>query len=376
MSWRERRNILTLAESAQSGALLSLVRAAGSTYRRPGARLMVLESGTFAGTLSGGCLEAELLRKAAWKVRDGARMEQFSTSFEDVAEIPYGLGCGGEVDLLMEPILSPEAQAWLAALQAALRGETSLAVTILPENGSPFGRIIVNERGDVSFASEWIATEDIVDLRAFLRQKMQSLAEDTFHLRNFFLERIQPPQRVILFGAGEDARPLADLCGQMGWQTVVADQRAQHARAERFPHADVTLDTDAASLKIGLHDAVVIMTHSFQEDGRLLAALLPRKPRYLGLLGARHRSSLLLVEAAISAHMPLAEACKRVHAPVGLDLGGDGPDAIALAVVAEIQATLHHRAAATRTMQEEEVRALAEQGSPSTYTACSLDPSR
>ena len=109
MSLKERRDVVALCRDAPAGVLFSVVRVAGSSYRRPGARMAVLPDGRTAGTLSGGCLEADLLRRAAWTVRNGAVVERFSTRFDDTAEIPYGLGCGGEIDVLAEPLGTPEA---------------------------------------------------------------------------------------------------------------------------------------------------------------------------------------------------------------------------------------------------------------------------
>ncbi|MBS1815311.1 MAG: XdhC family protein [Acidobacteria bacterium] len=375
MSMRERRDIVHLQEEG-AGALITLVRATGSTYRRPGARLAIASDGRFAGTISGGCLEADLLRKATWKVRDGAVMEHFSTAFDDTTEIPYGLGCGGEVDLLLEPAGTPEHAALLEAMRASLDGEQMLVATMLPEEKSTFGRIVVNERGDVLFASDWIATDDIVDLRAYLRQKFAS-PESVFAeaYRTFFFERLEPPQRLFIFGAGEDARPLVHLASEVGWHVIVADRRAHHARPERFPEATrVIAHAEIASLGCNARDAVVLMTHSYEEDRRLLAEMLHLQPRYLGLLGARHRSSLLLSEASSAANLLLHEACARLHAPVGLDLGGDGPHAVALSIVAEIQAALHDRAAANRGMTEAEVEAQLREKENTTYShACAMD---
>lgn len=369
MSLRERRDIAALSERAAPGSvLITLVRATGSTYRKPGARLLVQPDGTFAGTISGGCLEAELLRKATWKVRDGAIVEHFSTAFDDTAEIPYGLGCGGEVDVLLEPADGPEAQALFDALQASLEGEASLIVTVLPQDGKRFGRVVIHEGGNVTFASDHISTDDVVDLRAFARQRLTPHSAETTHsFRHVFLERIATPQRLVIFGAGEDAKPLASLASQIGWDVVISDKRPQHAKPERFPAATVVTQFAPQNT-----DAVVLMTHSFEEDRHLLTQMLALKPRYLGLLGAKHRSSLLLSEAAPAAHLTLAEACNRLHAPVGLDLGGDGPETVALSIVAEIQAALHNRPAAMRGMTEADVQQqIAEHGA--SRALCALD---
>ena len=141
MSLKERRDLVSLYRDANAaltgGVLFSVVRVAGSSYRQPGACMLVLADGRTAGTLSGGCLEAELLRRAAWTVRDGATVERFSTSFDDTAEIPYGLGCGGEIDLLAEPLGTPEAEALLEAFEATLAGQERTIATLLPTGTHP-----------------------------------------------------------------------------------------------------------------------------------------------------------------------------------------------------------------------------------------------
>jgi xanthine dehydrogenase accessory factor len=346
MSLKERRDVVKLCRDAGAGGgvLFSLVNVLGSSYRRTGARLLAMPDGRAAGTLSGGCLEADLLRRAAWFVREGARVEHFSTAFDDTAEIPYGLGCGGEVDLLAEPAASEEATALMDALHATLHGEHRTIATLLPRDGRPLQRFVMDAQGDVLFASESIATEDIVDYRRdALRSTHGSLVD------RMFVERIDPAQRLVIFGAGEDARPLAQLAHAMGWTVAVVDSRADRASAARFPAAEqLVTATEAAALPVRANDAVVLMTHSYEQDRRLLAELLPLQPRYLGMLGARHRSALLLSEAAEIAGLPLHLAVERTHAPIGLELGGDGPEAVALSIVAQLQRALSDEAQTVR----------------------------
>ena len=130
---KERRRIVGLERQGGAAALVTLVRAQGSSYRRPGAGVLVASNGNYMGTISGGCLEGEVVRKAAWMVRGGAVVEQYSTLFDDTAEVPFGLGCGGVVDLLVEPAGTPEYRALLDAMEGSLRGETSTVVTWLPD---------------------------------------------------------------------------------------------------------------------------------------------------------------------------------------------------------------------------------------------------
>jgi len=333
---RERRRIVELWRRGDAVALVTLVRVEGSSYREVGARLLVAGNGEYAGSISGGCLEAEVVRKAGWMVRGGAVVERYSTLFDDTAEIPYGLGCGGTVDLLVEPAGTAEFEGLMEALEASLEGVESRVVTWLPENGRPLRRVV----GEVQ-------------------------------TQGGFEELIGASQRLVVFGAGDDARPLVQMAALMGWNVVVVDGRAQWARMERFPEATLVVVAEGfgqlEALGIGNRDAVVVMTHSYEQDRVWLAGALRCGPRYLGLLGARHRSALLVRETATLLGWSVERACEGLFAPVGLDLGGDGAEAIALAVVAEIQACCEGKLGSSRRMTAEMVEEQIAQGGASRY---------
>ncbi|MEO8735370.1 MAG: XdhC family protein [Edaphobacter sp.] len=365
---RERRQIVRLWQSGRAAALVTLVRVAGSSYRQAGARLLLDSGGEYAGTISGGCLETEVVRKAAWMVRDGAVVERYSTMFDDTAEIPFGLGCGGEVDLLIEPADTPECRALMAAMERSLAGEKVAVVTWLPGEGKALRRAMLGADGAVVFASDGLSEKKLGCAHG-LR------AGEEYEGR--FVEELRAPQRLFVLGAGDDAKPLVSMASLLGWSVTVADRRSKLAQAERFPEVERVVllgDGGAAALGIRADDAVVMMTHSYEQDREILAALLPVAPRYLGLLGARHRSSLLVSEAAVLAGMSLTECCKRIHAPVGLDLGGDGPEAIALAVIAEVQACCMGKVGISRKLTAESVAEQIAQGGASRYlqVQCSL----
>src|SRR5215469_7523143 len=148
---RERRLIVERWEQGNAAALVTLVRVDGSSYRQPGARLLVALDGSTVGAISGGCLETEIAKKARWVTRGGAIVERFSTIFDDTAEIPYGLGCGGTLDLLVEPVGTPEAEALLRAMQDSLTGLRRNIVTWLPENNQPLRRAVYDESGTTLF---------------------------------------------------------------------------------------------------------------------------------------------------------------------------------------------------------------------------------
>src|ERR1022692_1499249 len=157
----DRRRIVRQWKHGTAKVLVTLVRAEGSSYRRPGAHLLIGADGEYAGTISGGCLETEVVRKAAWMVRQGAIVERYSTLFDDTAEIPFGLGCGGVVDLLLEPAATPECRALVDAMEASLGGSESRVVTWLPVSGNRLLRAVFSASGRSRFASQGLSAAEI-----------------------------------------------------------------------------------------------------------------------------------------------------------------------------------------------------------------------
>jgi xanthine dehydrogenase accessory factor len=369
----DRRRIVRQWKQGAAKVMVTLVHAEGSSYRRPGAHLLIGANGAeYAGTISGGCLETEVVRKAAWMVRDGAIVERYSTLFDDTAEIPFGLGCGGVVDLLLESAETPECGALLGALEVSLGGTEMRVATWLPENRRPLMRAVFGAHGRLVFASKMLSAAQIASVSFADR-----VSRITSGSPRIYLETLCPPQRLFVFGAGDDAKPVVKMAALLGWNVTVADGRAQLSRPERFPEAErVVALASVRDLGVRAADAVVIMTHSYEQDRTLLTGLLGggEVPGYIGLLGASHRSSLLVSEAAAKLGCSVAECCERVWAPVGLDLGGDGAEAIALAVIAEVQAWRQGKLGASRRLTADVVAKQIEKGGASRYlqTQCAI----
>jgi xanthine dehydrogenase accessory factor len=364
----DRRRIVRQWKNGTAKVLVTLVRAEGSSYRRSGAHLLIGVDGEYAGTISGGCLEAEVVRKAAWMVRDGAMVERYSTLFDDTAEIPFGLGCGGIVDLLLEPADTPECRALVDAMEASLGGTEARVATWLPAGGTRLRRAVFSASGDVLFRSAELTSGDLDAVSHHTSAPVDS---------GIYVENLSAPLRLFVLGAGDDAKPMVTMASLLGWRVTVADGRSQLAKPERFPEAERVLATASlVDLGIGTADAVVLMTHSYEEDRALLTGLLgaAEVAGYIGLLGASHRSSLLVSETAAKLGCSVAECCERVWAPVGLDLGGDGSEAIALAVVAEVQAWRQDKLGSSRRLTAERVAEQVAKGGASRYlqTQCAL----
>src|SRR5882762_5900083 len=162
----ERRQIVRLWQQGGAAVLVTLVRVEGSSYRRPGARLLLGAQGEYAGTISGGCLEAEVIRKAGWMVREGAVVERYSTMFDDTAEVPFGLGCGGVVDLLLEPGDTAECRALMVAMERSLAGDDLTVLTWLTHEGRRFARAVLSASSDFLYASSGLTEPELVDARA------------------------------------------------------------------------------------------------------------------------------------------------------------------------------------------------------------------
>lgn len=330
----------------EAPVLATVVHVKGSAYRRPGARMLILPKGERIGSISGGCLEAEVCRKAWWFTERGApALRVYDTSSDEDAVWEFGLGCNGVIQVLLERVDQPAVSDCLAFLQESRQRRGEAVVACVTRSRDPQfvvgDRLLVSPDGSCRGALSGSVLEPA--LLAQSDSVFQSRKSRLVHLpeAEFFVEWIGPPLPVLILGAGHDAIPLVEIGARMGWEITVADGRPGYAKAARFPGAArvevIPPDASLAQLEIGPETAVVMMTHNFPQDARLLRQILPRRPRYLGLLGPRKRAEQLFEELG----EPLGEV--DVHAPVGLDLGAETPETIALSIAAEIQASLARR---------------------------------
>jgi xanthine dehydrogenase accessory factor len=342
---------LAVATLARGEELLmaTVVRVEGSSYRKPGARMLLTSGGGRAGTISGGCLEAEVAKKAWWLTANGPSLHRYSSFFDDDGVMPYGLGCGGTVWVLLER--GAGARAAIEALQRVqLLREAATLVTSLGEQ--PRLREVRTSNGEQVYVAGAAVPGNLFAFPSDQARSGIGISTD-----DYFVEHLLPPPALFLFGAGDDAQPVVKLAHSLGWHVVVADGRAHLARAERFPLAaevrviDYGRNILGDGPEPGPSDMVVLLTHSYEQDLALLGELLPRPLRYLGVLGPQRRTDRLITELLprlSETGKARQEWMKRVRTPVGLDLGGDDPSAIALSIVAELQAVLHGRVISTK----------------------------
>jgi xanthine dehydrogenase accessory factor len=356
---KELQNILQAYESlrntAATLALATVVKVRGSTYRRPGARMLMSDDGRMVGTVSGGCLEADVLEKARKLMLAGkAETAVYDMTSNDEGAWGLSMGCNGVVHLLVEP-LTNESAAHLRFLRDCLAQRVRCVVAVVFRVDGEFRafvgmRLMVREDGSVveNVMNPVLAAVLLESARQALEDGKSEVKEYRFGegVVEALVEVVDPPTPLIIFGAGYDAIPVARLAGELGWNVTVVDHRPAFLAAERFPDAKLVQlrpEEIGQSLSIDRHTAVVVMTHNFEHDLHLLKSLLPSPAQYVGLLGPRKRTELLLEKLRDQGVTPTEAQLARLHAPIGLDLGAESPEAIALAILAEIQATLAGR---------------------------------
>ena len=337
-------------------ALATVVKVEGSTYRRPGARMLVYLDGRRIGSISGGCLEADVVLHAQQVITGGASEYVLYDTRVANGDVVFELGCKGSVGILIERVDNPGVLRSLEFLASSAqeRGQGAMATVFRVAGDSPVrvgDRLLTRTREAVRGS---LATSCIT---AYLQQEcahvMQSAHAQTRMVTfpsgrvEVLIEPIQPPPALLLCGAGQDAIPLVRVARLLGWQVTVLDYRPSLLTPERFPGAEIALITQPERLPEycapDARTAVILMTHSYVHDRLWLQHLLPLPFPYIGLLGPRNRAEQLLEELRQDGAVLDAACLARLYSPVGLDIGSETPEEIALAIVAEIQAVLNDR---------------------------------
>jgi xanthine/CO dehydrogenase XdhC/CoxF family maturation factor len=298
--------------------LATLVNIEGSSYRRKGARMLIKPGHFRSGSISGGCLEEDLIARAN---RLLAKEENFDlvvydTTSENDLTWGVGTGCHGIVRIFLERLTAPPE--WSHVIHALAHRRTTVPLTTI-----------------------WKSSPESLSLGTHLTS---SLTQSPVASIQAFSTTVLPPWHLVIIGAGDDAQPLANLAHTLRWQVTVLDPRPHQATPERFPRAErvESLPAEQVALAVEWDDrtVAVAMTHHYRFDLPVLKTLLPLNLPFFGLLGPKARGERLLRDAGFdSSHRHTAT----FHNPVGLDLGGDGPEAVALSILAEIHARVNER---------------------------------
>jgi xanthine dehydrogenase accessory factor len=334
-------------QAGRALALAVVVHTTGSTYRKPGALMLIASDGEYAGLLSGGCLESDLHEHALEVMASGkAKLITYDTGGSDDLLWGLGVGCEGAMQILL--LRAGPENGWqpLALFVAAHQRHERVAAAIVvasPERALPAGSVILSEDQTAAPSLPAPLQDAIQGLLAHALETRRpgALGSGSEPLRILAVPLALPP-RLLLLGGGPDAQPLVDFAARLAWRITVHDHRAAYAKSSRFPQAEQVLlgrpEALTESVDLTRYDAAVIMSHHLPSDLTYLRALSTSGIAYVGLLGPAHRREKLLGDLGAQG---AARLNGRLRSPIGLNIGGRAPESIALSIVAEIHARLH-----------------------------------
>ncbi|MEH2196918.1 XdhC family protein [Nostoc sp.] len=344
-------------KSGEINFLATVVKTQGSTYRRPGAKMLMTDTGRIIGTISAGCLENDVFEYTKQRMSDGKPIvvTYDSTASEDILW-GFGLGCNGIVQVLIERLEIESTLNAIAFTQECFHQKhLGIIATVFAFEGGVDvklgSRLLLYPNGKI--------LTDIKDpnlIKSLSADTQAALANQKSSVKNYqlplgsaevFIEVIQPPTPLVIFGAGYDAVPVAQFAQALGWDVTVVDCRANEATRARFPQpCNVILSNrDIVHKQVLIDDRTiaVVMTHNYLDDLEILKMMLPSSARYIGILGPKHRTERLLQDLSTQGIASTSEQLDRLYSPVGIDIGADTPEEIAIAIIAEIQAVLTNR---------------------------------
>jgi xanthine/CO dehydrogenase XdhC/CoxF family maturation factor len=344
--------LLEHSPAAGAAVLATLVATAGSTYRKPGARMLIRQDGSFFGLLSGGCLEADLGIHAGEVLQSRqARALDYDLRGPDDSLFGIGAGCEGAMRILLEPLQvgSPASAALAHAGEATRSGRGTALVMVHRSSRLPLGTY---DAAALAASTSAAAPRLLAAAQAAVaaRESAQIDVDWDGARDRAFVQYLAPPPNLLICGAGPDAQPVASAALTLGWRVTLVDHRPVYANPLRFPGATV-LAADARALasrvRLDSYHAVVVMSHHLPSDVAYLRALATDDaPDYVGLLGPAARRRRIALELGSGCGALL----ERLRGPVGIDIGAATPEAIALSIVSEIHACLAGRVAARASM--------------------------
>ncbi len=340
----------------EKAILATVVDVVGSGYRRAGARMLIDENGYSIGTVSGGCLEADVLERAkqVWQTGE-ATVITYDTTQDENSLFGLGMGCRGIIRVLLEAITKESDIFNCFAFAFENREKLVIATLIKGEHNVNIGGRVTYDRLDQfdfvylpnSFENLALLNTDCLNVFDGAGKSAVKTYETDKGAAEFFIELIEPPLNLLLFGAGFDALPVVRFAKELGWRTMVIDHRAAFANRERLPAADEIIVTQAQDLPEKLfrdeNSAAVVMTHNYERDREILHRLLNSSCRYIGALGPKKRTENLIQELRDAGIRFDENKLQQIYAPIGLDIGAETPEEIALAIIAEIKGALAKR---------------------------------
>jgi xanthine dehydrogenase accessory factor len=334
--------------SKRRGALATVVKVHGSSYRSPGARMLITDDGRWVGSISGGCLEGDALRKARQVMQDGKPITiTYDTREESNQNLGIGLGCNGVIDVMIEAVNPDDPNNPILLFQEIVLQQGPTAMATLFSGDFCGEKMLINSAGKVlrHFTNATLnQLTNPVLTELFRTHKSEA---KTLGTQEIFLELIQPCISLIIFGGGFDARPVSTLAKSLGWDVTVTDECVSHIAPVFFPDADklslCQREFIERNFSITPYTACVLMSHNYEYDRDVLKKIIVSNTPYIGLLGPRKRFDKMLEEFRETGFALTPQDIHRIHSPIGLDIGAETPDEIALSIIAEIQSKFANR---------------------------------
>lgn len=335
-------------------ALVTLVRVEGSSYRRPGARMLVDEQGQIAGAISGGCLEGDVQKKALQVISNGRpRLVTYETSDAADADTGFRLGCNGTIDVLIEPILSEAGSNPIHFLQQVASGRQNgvIATIFNPSPVSSFSGtcFLMTEDGEITAGrmDDALLAFITAHSRGFLREKQSGIKvrNGRDESQTVFFHWIRPQIRLVIAGSGYDVLPLVAMATELGWDIVCCDNRNLLYRRDAFPVSCQFIPGDPALALASIipdpNTVYMLMTHNYQYDLKMLRHILRFPTPYIGILGPASKSTKMRQELKEEGFLSNPSRVNHIFCPAGLDTGAETAEEIALSILAEIQMILN-----------------------------------
>ncbi|MBL7858039.1 MAG: XdhC family protein [Cyclobacteriaceae bacterium] len=339
----------------RKAALATVVKVRGSSYRSPGARMLITDDGKWVGSISGGCLEGDALRKARQVIMNKKPMTvTYDTREESNQNLGIGLGCNGVIDVLIEPVDPIDANSPIKLFESIVKMNVPVALATIFDSANERAignKILIAPESTLLHNFFNPQFEEIVktDLRTVFKTRKSEAKKYTLKAVELevFIELIQPSVSLIIFGGGFDARPVSQLAKSLGWEVMVTDECVAHIAPVFFPDADKLslchrqfIDRD---FSITSYTACVLMSHNYEYDRDVLQKLIKTETSYIGILGPRKRFDKMQDEFQTAGIQLTNDDYHRIHSPIGLDIGAETPDEIAVSIIAEIQAKFSNR---------------------------------
>ncbi|TVP50178.1 MAG: XdhC/CoxI family protein [Mongoliibacter sp.] len=338
-------------ESGKQTALATVVKVDGSAYRRPSARMLVTEDGELTGAISGGCLEGDALRKAQSVIfQQRSMIVTYDTTDEDDQKFGVGLGCNGIIQVLIEPVDYSSATNPVELLKIAIRDRNlKILITVFSlknARAEQIGTQLLFDQessvGNKKNIPDKILNH-ILDNNNYIFENQSNKILD-FDEHFIFFECIKAPIHLLLFGAGNDTVPLSKIADILGWELTLIDGRSSYASQSRFPTAKkiivTTADEAVSKLTFDSQTVALLMTHNFEYEVMVLKGLLEKTIPYIGILGPKKKRLKLMERLVNEGVVPNQQ---HIYGPMGLDIGAEGSEEIALSVFAEIKAVLSQK---------------------------------